>query len=155
MVKPQTDGVNQSADAGVLQSNIIDITGTNAGNTSVTRTTLTGALVGALVVDLEDYDTAVVTADFSLVSGAALRLRVSYGDSNDAAELLCRETREDNTVAAVVSHEAIEHTWSATGVYSFVFKRLRQFCKVQFMSDGVPTTDSVSISLVGHAREGH
>ena len=148
---------DQSGDNATDQSQVIDLMGTAAGTTTVARVGLTATFAdtpGDAVVDMEDYDTLVVTADYKKTAGTGLSIRSRWGASDAAAELLTDEDREDNSAAAKTSHEAIRHEWTATGVYTLVVKRLARYVKLQIRSEGTPgVDDELALSCVGQRRE--
>lgn len=148
---------DQSGDVGADQSQTIDLMGTGAGTTVITRVALTGTYADTPtgpVVDMEDYDTLVVTVDYSKSAGTALSIRLRYGASDATAELLTDEDREDNSAAAKVTHEIIRHEWTVTGVTVLIVKRLARYVKLQVRSEGTPdANDKLALSCVGHRRE--
>lgn len=150
-------GRQQAGDAGADQSQTLDLMGTNAGKTTVSRVVLTGTFADTPddpVVDMEDYDTLVVTVDYSKSAGTALSVRARYGASDATAELLTDEDREDNSAAAKTTHEIIRHEWTVTGVTTLVVKRFARYVKLQVRSEGTPdANDKLALSCVGHRRE--
>lgn len=136
------------------ESQINNYRGTGAGTSTVSRTTLTASYVAGVVIDMEDYDTLNVLVDYDKQGGTGLRLRVRYGDTDDIAQILAQETRDDDSGAGATDHELLEHTFGATGVYGgIIFKRLNRFMVIEAKSDGTPTTDAAAFRIYGQMRE--
>lgn len=128
---------------------------------AVTRLTITAAYQDAFalnaaidaVLDLQHYDTAWLLVDYVKSAGTDLRIKVSFGETDDRTKLTAQESRDDNGFPGIVKHELIEHSLAATIRILIEIPRVLRFAKVEVKSSGAPdANDKVAVSVFGQNR---
>lgn len=160
--KPQSQtGKSAGGDRVADESAWTNYIGTGAGTTTPTRKALTTSYQDNTaidtaqtdaVIDMEDYDTLLVTADIAVASGTGVAIKFMYGESDATAELLTQEVREDNATASIVKYEFVEHQFATTGVRTIIAKRMQRFMKIQ--AKELTADSTIAIRYAGHVREG-